>query len=73
MFEVMAARRGLRDCRIDTNSFVPNASPRRQTDLHRVQPDQWRAKHHGVTAATFLVEVSSEPLRRIAELIDVVN
>jgi hypothetical protein len=37
------------------------------------QPDQGRAKHHGVTAATFLVEVSSEPLRRIAELIDVVN
>jgi hypothetical protein len=26
-----------------------------------------------LTAATFLVDVSSEPLRRIAELIDVVN
>ena len=34
------------------------------------QPDQDRAKHHGVTAAFFLVEVTSERLRRIAELID---
>jgi NADPH:quinone reductase-like Zn-dependent oxidoreductase len=34
------------------------------------QPDQDRAKHHGVTAAFFLVEVTTERLRRIAELID---
>ena len=33
-------------------------------------PDQDRAKHHGVTAAFFLVEVTTERLRRIAELID---
>jgi NADPH:quinone reductase-like Zn-dependent oxidoreductase len=34
------------------------------------QPDQDSAKHHGVTAAFFLVEVNTERLRRIAELID---
>jgi NADPH:quinone reductase-like Zn-dependent oxidoreductase len=34
------------------------------------QPDQDRAKHHRVTAAFFLVEVTTERLRRIAELID---
>ena len=34
------------------------------------QPDQARAKHHGVTAAFFLVEVTTERLGRIAELID---
>jgi NADPH:quinone reductase-like Zn-dependent oxidoreductase len=34
------------------------------------QPDQHRAKHHGVTAAFFLVEVTTERLRTIAELID---
>ena len=34
------------------------------------QPDQDRAKHHGVTAAFFLVEVTTERLGRIAELID---
>ena len=34
------------------------------------QPDQDRAKHHGVTAAFFLVEVTTERLRRISELID---
>jgi NADPH:quinone reductase-like Zn-dependent oxidoreductase len=34
------------------------------------QPDQDRAKHYGVTAAFFLVEVTTERLRRIAELID---
>jgi NADPH:quinone reductase-like Zn-dependent oxidoreductase len=34
------------------------------------QPDQDRAKHHGVTAAFFLVEVTTERLRTIAELID---
>jgi NADPH:quinone reductase-like Zn-dependent oxidoreductase len=34
------------------------------------KPDQGRAKHHGITAATFFVEVSSERLHRIAELID---
>jgi NADPH:quinone reductase-like Zn-dependent oxidoreductase len=34
------------------------------------QPGQDRAKHHGVDAAFFLVEVTSERLRRIAELID---
>jgi NADPH:quinone reductase-like Zn-dependent oxidoreductase len=34
------------------------------------QPDQDRAAHHGVTAAFFLVEVTTERLRRIAELID---
>ena len=34
------------------------------------QPDQHRAKDHGVTAAFFLVEVSTERLRTIAELID---
>ena len=34
------------------------------------QPDQDRAKHHGVNAAFFLVEVTTERLRRIAELID---
>jgi NADPH:quinone reductase-like Zn-dependent oxidoreductase len=34
------------------------------------QPDQDRAKHQGVTAAFFLVEVTTERLRRIAELID---
>ena len=34
------------------------------------QPDQDRAKHHGVTAAFFLVEVTAERLRTIAELID---
>lgn len=33
-------------------------------------PDQDRAKHHGVNAAFFLVEVTTERLRRIAELID---
>jgi NADPH:quinone reductase-like Zn-dependent oxidoreductase len=34
------------------------------------EPDQDRAKRHGVTAAFFLVEVTTERLRRIAELID---
>ena len=34
------------------------------------QPDQDRAKRHGVDAAFFLVEVTTERLRRIAELID---
>ena len=34
------------------------------------QPDQHRAKHHGVTAAFFLVEVTTERLRTIAGLID---
>ena len=34
------------------------------------QPDQERAKHHGVNAAFFLVEVTADGLRRIAELID---
>jgi NADPH:quinone reductase-like Zn-dependent oxidoreductase len=34
------------------------------------QPDQQRAKQHGVTAAFFLVEVTTERLRAIAELID---
>jgi NADPH:quinone reductase-like Zn-dependent oxidoreductase len=34
------------------------------------QPDQERAKHYGVNAAFFLVEVSTERLRTIAELID---
>ncbi len=34
------------------------------------QPDQQRAKQHGVTAAFFLVEVTTERLRTIAELID---
>ena len=34
------------------------------------QPDQQRAKDHGVTAAFFLVEVTTERLRTIAELID---
>src|SRR6201991_3099106 len=34
------------------------------------QPDQHRAKHHGVTAAFFLVEVTTERLRAIADLID---
>jgi NADPH:quinone reductase-like Zn-dependent oxidoreductase len=34
------------------------------------QPDQDRAKHRGVTAAFFLVEVTTERLRTIAELID---
>ena len=34
------------------------------------QPDQHRAKDHGVTAAFFLVEVTTERLRTIAELID---
>jgi NADPH:quinone reductase-like Zn-dependent oxidoreductase len=34
------------------------------------QPDQDRAKHHGVTAAFFLVEVTTERLRTIGELID---
>jgi NADPH:quinone reductase-like Zn-dependent oxidoreductase len=34
------------------------------------QPDQDIAKQHGVTAAFFLVEVTSERLRTIAELID---
>jgi NADPH:quinone reductase-like Zn-dependent oxidoreductase len=34
------------------------------------QPDQDRPKHHGITAAFFLVEVTTERLRRIAELID---
>ena len=34
------------------------------------QPDQHRAKHHGVTEAFFLVEVTTERLRTIAELID---
>jgi NADPH:quinone reductase-like Zn-dependent oxidoreductase len=34
------------------------------------QPDQDRAKHHGVTAAFFLVEVTTGRLRTIAELID---
>ena len=34
------------------------------------QPDQDRAKHHAVAAAFFLVEVTTERLRRIAELID---
>jgi NADPH:quinone reductase-like Zn-dependent oxidoreductase len=34
------------------------------------QPDQHRAKYHGVTAAFFLVEVTTERLCTIAELID---
>jgi NADPH:quinone reductase-like Zn-dependent oxidoreductase len=34
------------------------------------EPDQQRAKSHGVTAAFFLVEVTTERLRTIAELID---
>ncbi len=34
------------------------------------QPDQARAKQHGVDAAFFLVEVTTGRLRRIAELID---
>jgi NADPH:quinone reductase-like Zn-dependent oxidoreductase len=34
------------------------------------KPDQDRAKHRGVTAAFFLVEVTTEQLGRIAELID---
>jgi NADPH:quinone reductase-like Zn-dependent oxidoreductase len=34
------------------------------------QPDQQRAKDHAITAAFFLVEVTTERLRRIAELID---
>ena len=34
------------------------------------QPDQDRAKRHGVHAAFFLVDVTTERLRRIAELID---
>lgn len=34
------------------------------------EPDQGRAKSHGVTAAFFLVEVTTERLRTIAELID---
>jgi NADPH:quinone reductase-like Zn-dependent oxidoreductase len=34
------------------------------------EPDQDRAKHHGVTAAFFLVEVTTGRLRTIAELID---
>jgi NADPH:quinone reductase-like Zn-dependent oxidoreductase len=34
------------------------------------QPDQDRAKHHDVDAAFFLVEVTTERLRTIAELID---
>ena len=34
------------------------------------QPDQDRARHHGITAAFFLVEVTTARLRTIAELID---
>ena len=34
------------------------------------EPDQERARHHGVTAAFFLVEVTTERLGRIAELFD---
>jgi NADPH:quinone reductase-like Zn-dependent oxidoreductase len=34
------------------------------------EPDQDRAKRHGVTAAFFLVDVTTEYLRKIAELID---
>jgi NADPH:quinone reductase-like Zn-dependent oxidoreductase len=34
------------------------------------QPDQDRAKHHGVTATFFLVEVTTERLRTVADLID---
>jgi NADPH:quinone reductase-like Zn-dependent oxidoreductase len=34
------------------------------------QPDQHRAKQHGVTAVFFLVRVTTERLRSIAELID---
>ncbi|WP_407160807.1 NADP-dependent oxidoreductase [Bradyrhizobium sp. STM 3557] len=34
------------------------------------QPDQQRARDHGVTAAFFLVDVTSQRLRTIAELID---
>jgi NADPH:quinone reductase-like Zn-dependent oxidoreductase len=34
------------------------------------EPDQDRAKHHGVTAAFFLVKVTTEHLRKITELID---
>jgi NADPH:quinone reductase-like Zn-dependent oxidoreductase len=34
------------------------------------QPDQHRAKYHAVTAAFFLVEVTTERLRTIAEFID---
>jgi NADPH:quinone reductase-like Zn-dependent oxidoreductase len=34
------------------------------------QPDQDRAKRHGVNATFFLVDVTTERLRRIAELID---
>jgi NADPH:quinone reductase-like Zn-dependent oxidoreductase len=34
------------------------------------KPDQDRAKHYGVNAAFFLVEVTTARLRRIADLID---
>ena len=34
------------------------------------QPDQGCARHHGVTAAFFMVKVNTDGLRRIAELID---
>ena len=34
------------------------------------EPDQERAKQHGVSACFFLVEVTTERLRRIADLID---
>jgi NADPH:quinone reductase-like Zn-dependent oxidoreductase len=34
------------------------------------EPDQDRARHHSVTAAFFLVEVTTERLGRIAQLID---
>jgi NADPH:quinone reductase-like Zn-dependent oxidoreductase len=34
------------------------------------QPDQQRAKHHGITAVFFLVRVTTERLRTIADLID---
>jgi NADPH:quinone reductase-like Zn-dependent oxidoreductase len=34
------------------------------------QPDQQRAKHNGVTAAFFLVDVTTERLRMLGELID---
>jgi NADPH:quinone reductase-like Zn-dependent oxidoreductase len=34
------------------------------------QPNQHRAKYHGVTASFFLVEVTTERLRTIAELIE---
>ena len=54
----------------ERNTLFSSSSPRRKLISTVSQPDQDRAKHHGVTAAFFLVEITTERLRTIAKLID---